>query len=223
MLHTPKIILQLFVYSMTFALLLTGFRLCAKENTLSPANVSASQSRHQKEIQEDIADHVVRLHIIANSDTDADQQLKMKVRDEIISSLQNQLKNTSSVADARKIILEEQAYIQAVSQSVLRRYDCDDMVTVSLVPRYFPEKKYGDLTFPEGVYQALCVEIGKAAGHNWWCVLFPSLCFVDETTAVVPDSSKEKLQQNLSEEAYDSLEEKPEIRSGFLDWFSSGE
>lgn len=77
-------------------------------------------------------------------------------------------------------------------------------------------KDYGDLRFPAGNYEALCVRIGSAAGHNWWCVLFPSLCFVDETHAVVPDDSKEKLQDSLSQEEYESLE----IHSAACDWIT---
>ncbi|MDE7051390.1 MAG: stage II sporulation protein R [Lachnospiraceae bacterium] len=95
---------------------------------------------------------------------------------------------------------------------------------VSLEERYFPVKSYGDLVFPAGNYKALCVEIGEAKGRNWWCVLFPSLCFVDETYAVVPDSSKEKLKETLSDEEYESLEQNKEEKGFFThlaiyDWF----
>lgn len=76
---------------------------------------------------------------------------------------------------------------------------------MSLEDRYFPTKQYGDLTFPPGTYRALCVEIGKSEGRNWWCVLFPCLCFVDETTAVVPENSKQKLKQHITTEEYNRL------------------
>ena len=66
----------------------------------------------------------------------------------------------------------------------------------------FPQKSYGDISFPAGNYDALRVKIGESSGQNWWCVMFPPLCFVDTTTGIVPDSSKESLQENLSEENY---------------------
>lgn len=217
---SPKIILSLFVYCVSFALLLNGLTTYAKESQYKETQLSVQKSR---EIQENIADHVVRLHVIANSDSTKDQQLKLIVRDEIISSLQKRLKGVSSAREAKETVLAHQLQIQEAAQKALRCHNCDDTVRVSLGTRYFPIKEYGDLTFPAGIYQALCVEIGAAKGHNWWCVLFPSLCFVDETTATVPEESKEQLQEDLSEEAYDSLQKntdkKPEIRSGLLDWF----
>lgn len=228
---SPKLLLQLFVYCMTFAILFIGLKSFAQEK-----NVTSAQN-----IQKELAENVVRLHVIANSDNSADQSLKLIVRDNIITSLQKKLKNAVSVTDAKEIILENQNTILSIAQKTLYQHNSGYSVTVSLQPRYFPVKQYGDLTFPAGMYQALCVEIGEAKGQNWWCVLFPSLCFVDETTAVVPDESKKKLQESLSSDAYESLEntdrkkeqdssysdtdeealtkEKPEVRSGILDWF----
>lgn len=242
-LFSPKILLQLFVYSMSFALLLIGLKSYHLEKQLDNAVQNAQKittfqyqkdavktdlsTKHSSDIQKDIAKNVIRLHVIANSDTAADQRLKLAVRDEIITSLQQSLKNADSVAQAGEIIARRQSQIQAEARKVIAAYNYNYSVQVSLSPRYFPVKQYGDLTFPAGTYQALCVDIGTAKGHNWWCVLFPSLCFVDETTAVVPDESKEKLKENLSEDAYESLskatpapdEQKPELRSGILDWF----
>ncbi len=70
---------------------------------------------------------------------------------------------------------------------------------------YFPVKEYGDLTFPAGDYEALRVRLGSSEGRNWWCVMYPALCFVDSTYQVVPETSKEQLKQNLTEEEYNSL------------------
>ena len=74
-----------------------------------------------------------------------------------------------------------------------------------LTKSYFPQKTYGDVTFPAGEYEALHIEIGRAKGHNWWCVLYPNLCFVDATNAVVPKKSKEKLKSVLDEEEYEMV------------------
>ncbi len=170
-----------------------------------PAQYQPAYGTDAFSVQRHIAENVIRLHVIANSDSDRDQHLKYCVRDAIIGSLQQALKNASAVADARNIIIAQKEKIKETAENVLAENHISCPVTVSLTNRYFPVKQYGDLFFPAGYYQALCVEIGKAEGRNWWCVLFPSLCFVDETTATVPEESKEKLKDHLTEKEYNSL------------------
>lgn len=183
--------------------------------TLSAAKTDASHTdalssvalanAHPAGDQKAIAKKVLRLHIIANSDSTKDQNLKLFVRDQILHSLQNDMKEVHSASEAKKITQKHLTQIQTAAQKALVSKHCNASVKVAVGKRYFPVKQYGDLTFPAGTYDALCIEIGKAKGHNWWCVLFPSLCFVDETTAVVPQDSKEKLQSALSEDDYNSL------------------
>ena len=183
--------------------------------TLSAAKTDASHTdalssvalanAHPAGDQKAIAKKVLRLHIIANSDSTKDQNLKLFVRDQILHSLQNDMKEVHSASEAKKITKKHLTQIQTAAQKALVSKHCNASVKVAVGKRYFPVKQYGDLTFPAGTYDALCIEIGKAKGHNWWCVLFPSLCFVDETTAVVPQDSKEKLQSALSEDDYNSL------------------
>lgn len=165
----------------------------------------ALANAHPAGDQKAIAKKVLRLHIIANSDSTKDQNLKLFVRDQILHSLQNDMKEVHSASEAKKITKKHLTQIQTAAQKALVSKHCNASVKVAVGKRYFPVKQYGDLTFPAGTYDALCIEIGKAEGHNWWCVLFPSLCFVDETTAVVPQDSKEKLQSALSEDDYNSL------------------
>lgn len=242
---TPRLMLLLFLYSMAFTLFLTGLRLFALEQKVqayrqtcvqAPDNVLyAKESSTQ--IQQNVAKNIIRLHVIANSDSVADQELKLAVRDQIISSLRQSLSHAESVTDAQKILCTHQADICNTAKTVLVSRHSNAPVKVSLQTRYFPIKQYGDLVFPAGTYQALCIEIGKAEGRNWWCVLFPSLCFVDETTATVPDSSKESLKKRLTEEEYNALlrasvpsgqspsetpipSSRPEFRLGILDWLS---
>lgn len=191
--------------------------------------------------QKAIAKKVLRLHVIANSDSTKDQNLKLFVRDQILHSLQDDMKEVHSASEAKALVKKHLVQIQTTAQKALLSKNCNVSVNVVVGKRYFPVKQYGDLTFPAGTYDALCVEIGKAEGHNWWCVLFPSLCFVDETTAVVPEDSKEKLQAALSEEDYNSLlsskgqtassaiatpvptsgQEQVEVRFGIADWIHS--
>lgn len=194
LLKAPKIPFLIFIYSLSFSMLIIGIKFFHPETAESP-----------EQIQENIADNIIRLHVIANSDTDDDQELKLKVRDGIIEQLQNTVASSKSVTDAEKLLYSQEENIKNSALNIISDSGYDYTVNVSLKERYFPVKSYGDLVFPAGDYKALCVEIGKANGRNWWCVLFPSLCFVDETYAVVPDNSKEKLKETLSEEEYESL------------------
>ena len=210
---TAKIPFLLFIYAISFSMLLTGIKYFHPDGTESP-----------EEIQENIADNIIRLHVIANSDTDTDQSLKLKVRDGIIEQLQDTIAGTSSAAGAEKLLASQEDNIKNSALDIISGNGYNYPVNVSLEERYFPVKSYGDLIFPAGNYKALCVEIGEAKGRNWWCVLFPSLCFVDETYAVVPDSSKEKLKETLSEEEYESLSQDRKkdsffIHSAIYDWF----
>lgn len=228
--HSKKILLLVFLYSLAFTLLLVGLKIFCRnlsanttdslsgnpEESLSenlpeqaaPAIAMATpmSSNDAASIQKDIAENIIRLHVIANSDSEADQALKLKVRDEILSGIQDSLIYADTPAIAGKILKKEKEMIAEIAAAKIRQEGYDYSVCVVLEKRYFPAKSYGDLTFPPGNYQALCVEIGAAAGKNWWCVLFPSLCFVDETNAVIPEESKTKLQDSLSPEAYESLE-----------------
>ena len=115
--------------------------------------------------------------------------------------------------------------IKYKADEILKAEGFDDTVSVSLKERYFPVKKYGQYTFPEGEYEALCIEIGKAEGKNWWCVLYPRLCFVDSLYAVVPDQSEEELTGVLSEEEYNAVFKSPdtkiEVKSRVLEWIDN--
>ena len=193
---TKGIAFLIFIYALSFSMLLAGLHFFHPDKHETP-----------EQIQENIADNIIRLHVIANSDTDSDQSLKLKVRDEVINKLQDTVSQSSSVADAKLLLAAETETIKNNALNVISKNGYDYDVNVSLEKRYFPAKSYGDLVFPSGDYDALCIEIGEASGRNWWCVLFPSLCFLDETSTIVPEESKEKLKDTLSDEEYKSLEQ----------------
>lgn len=172
------------------------------QSTQCPTYVDAASTCSS---QEQIAKKILRLHVIANSDSTTDQLLKLRVRDSILKLVQNAVDHTSDLADAEAQVRAQFPAILQEAEQTIASDGYDYPVKVTLETRYFPAKQYGDLTFPPGEYRALCVEIGQAKGRNWWCVLFPSLCFVNDTTAVVPDDSKKKLQKDLGNTAYDSL------------------
>ncbi len=155
--------------------------------------------------QRAIAEQIIRLHVIANSDTEEDQELKMKVKETIVTYLRGEMQDASSVDEARQAIVEHLPEIEEIATEKMRAEGYDYSAEATLGESYFPVKEYGDLTFPAGDYEALRVRLGSSEGRNWWCVMYPSLCFVDSTYQVVPDTSKEQLKQSLTEEEYNSL------------------
>ncbi len=201
---SSRILLLVFLYTMAFTFLLAGLRMLQPRTVSQSTSVIAIASPLQ--MQQDIAAQVIRFHVIANSDTAADQNLKLTVRDGVIRSLQDTLRSADSIEDARRAIRAQLPQIRTTARRILLEQGCDAPVNVLLTKRNFPVKTYGDLTFPAGEYEALCIEIGEARGHNWWCVLYPSLCFINETHAIVPDTSKQKLKKNLTTQEYALLE-----------------
>ena len=158
-----------------------------------------------KAVSSDIANSVFRLHVIANSDTQEDQTLKYQVRDAIISYINSEASSASSKEEVIQIAKDRSEEITQIAKSVIQEKGFDYDVNVKIGNFYFPTKTYGDISFPAGDYDALRVEIGKASGQNWWCVMFPPLCFVDVSTGIVPDDSKELMKDQLSDEEYDLL------------------
>ena len=156
-------------------------------------------------VSNNLADSVFRLHVIANSDTKEDQNLKYKVRDKLIeymNTLTNDMNSKEEVIEIAKAHLED---FKEIAQNVVKENGYNYDVNVKIGNFSFPTKTYGDISFPAGFYDALKVEIGKAEGQNWWCVMFPPLCFVDVTSGVVPEESKENLQENLGDEEYELI------------------
>lgn len=153
-------------------------------------------------VSEDISDSVFRLHVIANSDSKEDQDLKYKVRDAVLEYMNNISADCSSKEEVIKLAYEHQDDFISVAEKVIRENGFDYNVKIEIGNFEFPTKYYGDISLPAGFYDALKIEIGEAKGQNWWCVMFPPLCFVDVTSGVVPDESKQIMQDNLSDEEY---------------------
>lgn len=157
------------------------------------------------DVQASLSDKIFRLHVIANSDSDDDQNLKLKVKEVLVNYMED---NCSGLAD-------KDAYIEyaetnrekllELAQQTVHDEGYDYPVYLSVENTFFPVKTYGDLTFPSGYYDALCIRIGNAAGRNWWCVLYPPLCFVDLTYGVVPDNSKDMLHSIIGDNDYYAL------------------
>ena len=154
-----------------------------------------------------IEDSVFRLHIIANSDSDEDQALKYKVRNNIISYMNKLCENSSSKKETIEIAKNHINDFKQIADKTIADNNFEYTSTVEIGNYRFPTKYYGDIALPSGNYDALEIKLGNSSGKNWWCVLYPSLCFVDVSSGVVPDSSKENLKNNLPDEEYALISE----------------
>lgn len=153
-------------------------------------------------VSTDISNSVFRLHVIANSNSDEDQSLKYKVRDNLLEYMNNICSNCSSKEEAIELVTEHQEEFKQVALETIKNEGYSYDVKINIGNFEFPTKQYGDISLPAGYYDALRVELGKAEGRNWWCVMFPSLCFIDVSSGIVPEESKEELQNVLSDEEY---------------------
>ena len=158
--------------------------------------ISVSAFSYAKMVSTNISNSVFRLHVIANSDSSDDQALKYNVRDSLLSYMNSLCSITTSKEEAINI---------AKAQNVVLQNGFDYDVAVVIEDTTFPTKSYGDITLPAGTYEALNVRIGSASGHNWWCVMFPPLCFVDVSSGVVPNESKEILNNSMESESYNLI------------------
>ena len=120
-------------------------------------------------------DGIIRLHVIANSDTAGDQALKLRVRDAVIEYMGKQ-EDLDSIEDTRDFLENSRPQIRKIADGIIASEGYDYSSDVSMGVRYIPEKTYGDITFPAGNYEALNITLGGGSGENWWCVLFPQLC-----------------------------------------------
>ena len=158
-------------------------------------------------ISNNISDGVFRLHVIANSDSIDDQNLKFIVRDKLIDYMNEISKGIKNKEEATKIVLEHKDKFYEIAVNTIKENGYNYDVNINIGNFYFPTKNYGDISLPAGNYDALKVEIGKAKGQNWWCVMFPPLCFVDVSSGIVPDDSKNVMKENLSNEEYNLISE----------------
>lgn len=123
-----------------------------------------------------LREELVRLHVVAASDSEEDQSIKLQVRDAVVESLREEMQNLKDAEQAKAYLQENLPKIEALTNRVLREAGCGDVATVSLAVEEFAARVYDTFTLPAGLYDALRITIGEGEGKNWWCVVFPSLC-----------------------------------------------
>lgn len=201
----------------------------------------------QSLLQHGIADEVLRFHVLANSDSEEDQRIKLCVRDAVLEYLSKHMQGSEEAAgtgsvyadraraeDQMQFIEESQIagktrlkqYLTThlpeltdVANRVLASEGADYRAVAALETCYFPDRTYGACTFPAGYYEALRIRLGEARGHNWWCVLYPRLCFTDCLHAVVEEEQLEQLEEVLTVEEYDTLLQEPGRWKVAFRWF----
>lgn len=152
-----------------------------------------------------LSENFFRLHIIANSDSNEDQELKLKVRDAVLEYMNSLTSNINNKSEVIEIVQEHMEDFKSIAKKVVSENGYKYDINIEIGNFYFPTKFYGNISLPAGYYDALKIEIGESAGQNWWCSLFPPLCFVDISSGIIDDESEEFLKENLSEEEFNII------------------
>lgn len=152
-----------------------------------------------------LSDTAVRFHVLANSDSKEDQQLKMKVKQNVVNYIYQNTSDFDSVEETKRFITKNDNMIKNIAINTIQEQGYNYSIDTYLGMQNFPEKTYGDIVFPKGNYTSYTITIGNGKGHNWWCVLYPPLCFVDASTGIVPDSSKEMIQETMDHNEYQTI------------------
>lgn len=153
-------------------------------------------------VSEGLAEDIFRLHILANSDSEEDQALKLKVRDAVLEYMKTLTADMSAKQAVIELSKKHSDDFKKIAEQIIQENGYDYSVTIEIGNFYFPTKYYGNISLPAGNYDALKIEIGQAKGQNWWCSLFPPLCFVSVSSGVVDEEGEEYLKENLSDEEF---------------------
>lgn len=180
-------------------------------NIAACSKVKEGQDYDKELIYEEIEKEIIRFHVIANSDSEEDQELKLKVRDVVVAFVYKGLENSTSLEESRKFILDNKNEIEGIARKEVESFGYDYKVESLLSRENFPDKMYGDVVFPQGEYEAYRIIIGEGNGQNWWCVMFPPLCFVDGTKEAIDSRNIVKELDEDSEEYLDLKEEENKI------------
>ncbi len=172
-------------------------------------------------LQPGIADKILRFHVLANSDSKEDQEVKKKVRDAVGAMMEPRLAESRNLEETEAIVQRSMENIVEVATETLEENGYHYGASARLANVKFPVKSYGAYTFPAGEYEALQVTLGEGEGHNWWCVLYPNMCFRGSVYEVPSDEAKHALREVLTPEEYEDIfrHGKYQIRFKFLEYF----
>ena len=169
----------------------------------------ASRTTGEEALASRIAPEILRFHVLAESDSARDQNLKLGVKGLVLDYIRSQVPEDTDKKQLEQWIEGNKTSIEAMAQDWLADQGASYPVKLELTRDYFPTKAYGDMVFPCGTYDAVRITIGSGKGHNWWCVLYPRLCFTDCLHAVVEEGEQQELKEVLTEEEYETLLHEP--------------
>ena len=172
-------------------------------------------------LQPSIASKILRFHVLANSDSRVDQSIKLEVRDAVGTYLQPYLVDAKNVKETKEIVSVHLDAVVGIAEQILLENGYASEVSADIKQIYFPEKTYGEYVFPEGKYEALQIVIGEGKGKNWWCVLYPNMCFKGTVYEVIEEDAKESLREVLNPLEYEYVFQggRIELRCKFLEYF----
>ena len=168
---------------------------------------------YSRDAQRDIADNVIRFHVRANSDTNADLALKEHVRTQVLAEFESLLLSNTCINETRAVLTEKLDDIVTFAQGVVSTAGFDHQVTAKMSQMFFPTQFYGSIAFPPGEYEAVKIVIGEGTGSNWWCLMFPPLCYVDMTAT---DSGRRQLADTVSDESFRLLTHQEELNTSLM-------
>ncbi|MEC1672670.1 stage II sporulation protein R [Bacillus mojavensis] len=198
----------------------------AKEET-------AQQSENEPVV---IPDEAIRLRILANSDRDEDQELKRRIRDAVNKEITTWVKDITSIEEARRLIRSKLPEIKEIAKETMEKEGARQSISVDFDKISFPTKLYGSMVYPAGEYEAILITLGNGEGANWWCVLFPPLCFLDFSNGeAVKEQEDKEASKKQTEKALEDLtakaekaekedekekEDDTEVKFFVVEWFS---
>ncbi|MEC1259260.1 stage II sporulation protein R [Bacillus swezeyi] len=174
-----------------------------------------------------IPDEAIRLRILANSDSESDQNLKRKIRDEVNQEITKWVEDLTSMKEARQVIRSKLPEIKKIAKDAMKRENASQSVDVNFDKVSFPTKLYGNMVYPAGEYEAVLITLGEGEGANWWCVLFPPLCFLDFSNGEAvksPDEDQAEEEKTTETDALalsgEEKEEDKEVKFFLVEWFT---
>lgn len=184
-----------------------NYHFCLSALCLLTAFLLIFSGLRQKEqaLSERLSQKILRFHVLANSDSPEDQAVKLQVRDGLLKQIQDDVSKSASKDELLQYLSDKETELENLADEILRKEGVSYRADLCLETCSFPRRTYGDLTFPAGTYEAVRVLLGDGNGKNFWCVLYPSLCYSDSVRAVMPEDSREVLKSLIPEEDFSAL------------------
>lgn len=190
-----------YIFTLIIAIIISSCVMFQKYNRQNQEDSAAELTV----LQQGISEKILRFHVVANSDSSKDQELKLKVKEAVVAYVKPLLAESASVEESRQILEEQEEAILEIAADVIAEEGYAYPVSAGWENTYFPTKTYGAYTFPPGTYDAFMIRIGSSQGKNWWCVLYPPLCFVDVSHGVVDESGSKQLEQILTTQELEAV------------------